>query len=260
LKTLKSFLYIVVVLIVVKLAFGAIHIAEKVVAEPAYKPPITLATIDSTIIATGPATHTTAGDYCKSLGELAARVAEQRDIGVPKANMDAYADRMAKATSDKQLSPHDIVGVVYAVDEYTQANAEERARNYCRVVAVKQATEPTAHPAARPVALATLANIDSMPIHTGRATPTTVGEHCKFIGKLASMAAEQRDSATPQSHMDAFIDKMADATSDEKVGYHSVVAEVYASTGNTPATVGDWAWTSCKETAVEVANRNGGAL
>jgi hypothetical protein len=53
---------------------------------------------------------------------------------------------------------------------------------------------------------------------------------------------------------------MADATSDEKVGYHSVVAEVYASTGNTPATVGDWAWTSCKETAVEVANRNGGAL
>lgn len=259
-KTLKSFLYIVVVLIIVKLAFGAIHIAEKVIAEPAYNPPITLATIDSTIIATGPTTHTTAGEYCKSLGELAARVAEQRDIGVPKANMDAYADHMAKATSDEQLSPRNIVGVVYAVDEYTQANAEERARNYCRVVAVKQANKPTAHPAVRPVALATLASIDSMAIHTGRAVPTTVGEYCEYISRLSVMAAKERDLATPQSHVDAFIDQMADATSDEKVGYHSVVADVYASTGNTQATIGDLARTSCRETAVEVANKNGGVL
>lgn len=149
-RTLKNLGYILLVMIVVKLAMTIIGVAERVALEPSpavqhsvqpITQPITLANVDEVVVHDEDGRTFTVASHCEWVGSLAGFAADVRDKQIPLEEAVDYVNGLkdlASASSRKGFA--DVVRTIYASD-ISIASAEKIAQQTCRENAMKYANQ-----------------------------------------------------------------------------------------------------------------------
>jgi len=129
-KTLKNLGYIVLVMFIVKVALGAIGVADKVAHESApysaaATPAITIDNIDDVMIQRDGLPAVSVKSYCTRLVAISNIIVNRRDRGETQEATDALVDGFPDTSAAQRDGYHSVVAEIYSHPEITSGNVDQ---------------------------------------------------------------------------------------------------------------------------------------